>query len=916
MNADPHQPIHCGPGDSQPRVLFLIKSAADNEERRAAQHERWLKDLPAGAEHYFCISGRAADVPRVEGRLLLLPGHDGYDHLPAKMKRLVAWVAENSDHFDCVVTLDDDVVVEIGRLYDFLRHRPDHFGNRWDGDPAHISGMFVGYSMKAFHIMAGVIGSIPDTGPDDLLLGRAVREPFASLNVMTDCDRFKPYGSAATEATIAVEIRPFRAETMRDYRFPSGPSKRVSFCLFGSDPKYCQGALANVELIQRHYPGWEAVFYTKDVPAGVIGELRKQGATVVECAYANMMLARFLPFCEPGVVLSRDCDSRIGEREVRAVREWLASDKPAHIIRDHPEHIPGWATIPGGLWGSRLPFGERLRQALLDALDDPRYSGWGGDQRWLAENVWRADGFFIHQYNQVDWMRQSWNPNDFCGMRHEIPAPRALKEVVLFEGFFNRLNGLVNARLTHGAEFRVKWAVNCHLPHRFETLFDELPGVEVAEEEGLGYYPANTDPGKGPLCYWYVSRRNNTTAEEIAAAYRFILNRLKVSASGPPAALGIHFRGLHHAARATAEEFANWCVAEARARGIDHCFAIADSGRDRIGEILEHGGIRVTWGRSSPLRTDLDRSGFDDLRAFIGDALTLADCGTVLTSFAETTIVDPARAFGREVVAYSGSRAWSECWFHHSGGNGKTTRRCIPGAPQPVAKDGPLRILVAADVLKGKPHADWKEGYEAWNQLPGAISRSAIFTSIYSRDSWTHGSGPGSTPAYTAEYRKFLTNYMRSSNVKSVLDVGCGDWQFSQLVDWSGINYLGIDIVPEIIESHKREFGRENVRFEVLDLVDEEPPNADLVIIKDVLQHLSLASTDRILRKLSSFDRVLIAQDVSHGINHDCHDGGFRQLDVASPPFNLVVRKVFDFGRNSKIVYEWCPRLKVVNREP
>jgi hypothetical protein len=63
------------------------------------------------------------------------------------------------------------------------------------------------------------------------------------------------------------------------------------------------------------------------------------------------------------------------------------------------------------------------------------------------------------------------------------------------------------------------------------------------------------------------------------------------------------------------------------------------------------------------------------LRAFIGDALTLSGCATVLTSFAETTIVDPARAIGREVVAYSGSRAWSECWFHHVAGTQEHKRK-------------------------------------------------------------------------------------------------------------------------------------------------------------------------------------------------------------------------------------------------
>jgi hypothetical protein len=37
-------------------------------------------------------------------------------------------------------------------------------------------------------------------------------------------------------------------------------------------------------------------------------------------------------------VMSRDSDSRIIHREEEAVREWLASDKIFHIMRDHPYH--------------------------------------------------------------------------------------------------------------------------------------------------------------------------------------------------------------------------------------------------------------------------------------------------------------------------------------------------------------------------------------------------------------------------------------------------------------------------------------------------------------------------------------------------------------------------------------------------
>jgi hypothetical protein len=102
---------------------------------------------------------------------------------------------------------------------------------------------------------------------------------------------------------------------------------------------------------------------------------------------------------------------------MRAVEEGLQAGKPRHGIRDHPEHIPGWATVPAGLWGSREPLGKELEKSLLKALDSPKYASWGGDQRWLAENVWNPDEFHVHQYDQIKWMAESWSPEQFCGMK-------------------------------------------------------------------------------------------------------------------------------------------------------------------------------------------------------------------------------------------------------------------------------------------------------------------------------------------------------------------------------------------------------------------------------------------------------------------------------------------------------------------
>ncbi|EFX63383.1 hypothetical protein DAPPUDRAFT_335530 [Daphnia pulex] len=63
---------------------------------------------------------------------------------------------------------------------------------------------------------------------------------------------------------------------------------------------------------------------------------------------------RWLPMLDKMVdtVMSRDSDSRIIPREEDAVREWLASDRIYHIMRDHPNHCTSF--VLAGMWGVKL----------------------------------------------------------------------------------------------------------------------------------------------------------------------------------------------------------------------------------------------------------------------------------------------------------------------------------------------------------------------------------------------------------------------------------------------------------------------------------------------------------------------------------------------------------------------------------
>ncbi len=183
-----------------------------------------------------------------------------------------------------------------------------------------------------------------------------------------------------------------------------------------------------------------------------------------------------------------------------------------------------------------------------------------------------------------------------------------------------------------------------------------------------------------------------------------------------------------------------------------------------------------------------------------------------------------------------------------------------------------------------------------------------MFSGIYSEKAWTDGSdqasrsGPGSDPANTQEYRETLTRLLREKEVRSVVDLGCGDWASSRLIDWGDVNYTGIDIVPSVVESLNAEFGGPRRRFLCADFSREDWPDAELVIIKDVLQHWPSDWIHRFGTRLHRHDWALITNDWKklykggprrlwrwherYPANGEIQVGESRPLRLTEPPFS------------------------------
>lgn len=203
-------------------------------------------------------------------------------------------------------------------------------------------------------------------------------------------------------------------------------------------------------------------------------------------------------------------------------------------------------------------------------------------------------------------------------------------------------------------------------------------------------------------------------------------------------------------------------------------------------------------------------------------------------------------------------------------------------------------------------------------------SPADIFTEYYRTNKWRSAesrSGEGSEVGITAGIREAIPPLLRRLDVRSVLDVPCGDFNWMQHVDLTGIHYTGADIVREMIESNRSRHGSAQRSFILCDATQDNLPQADLILCRDMLVHLSTA---RIHLALQNFQRsnstyLLTTHFPSVEKNQEIVTGMWRPLNLERPPFSFpapvwsVVDQPGQLPRGDKVLALW--KLSDIPRE-
>ena len=177
------------------------------------------------------------------------------------------------------------------------------------------------------------------------------------------------------------------------------------------------------------------------------------------------------------------------------------------------------------------------------------------------------------------------------------------------------------------------------------------------------------------------------------------------------------------------------------------------------------------------------------------------------------------------------------------------------------------------------------------------------FGEIYEKNVWggekgEFYSGDGSGERYATIYAETIRKFIAENKIKRVVDLGCGDFRVASKFVSDAFNYTGCDVVFSLVKHLNENYKSERVEFKCVNIIEDELPDGDLCLIRQVLQHLSNAEIKQVLENARKYKYLIVTEhypneknefvpnlDIPHGPSVRVQFDSAVVLD--KPPFDL-----------------------------
>ena len=165
-----------------------------------------------------------------------------------------------------------------------------------------------------------------------------------------------------------------------------------------------------------------------------------------------------------------------------------------------------------------------------------------------------------------------------------------------------------------------------------------------------------------------------------------------------------------------------------------------------------------------------------------------------------------------------------------------------------------------------------------------------IYRSGYWRGFRGSLSGEGSSFSSTKNIRESLQKFIKDYHILSLADIPCGDFYWMSKMDLSSLQYLGGDIVEEMIQTNNYKYSKDNLDFQKIDLIHDILPTVDCIFIRDCLVHLEDYQVKKVIKNIIKSQSKYLATTIFPNLEENIQSkeiDRWRPLNLTIKPFNL-----------------------------
>jgi GR25 family glycosyltransferase involved in LPS biosynthesis/2-polyprenyl-3-methyl-5-hydroxy-6-metoxy-1,4-benzoquinol methylase len=171
-------------------------------------------------------------------------------------------------------------------------------------------------------------------------------------------------------------------------------------------------------------------------------------------------------------------------------------------------------------------------------------------------------------------------------------------------------------------------------------------------------------------------------------------------------------------------------------------------------------------------------------------------------------------------------------------------------------------------------------------------------------------SGPGSFLKNSKKTIELVNETINKFQIKSILDLGCGDFNWGRYLKLDNVNYIGWDCDQKLINDINNLHGKKNVNFFVKDVVIDDYPDVDMIICRDILFSMKLDIAITVIEKCKSKCKYFISTTFNDTKQNtgpmkylDIDNWGFYKINLDIDPFLMESQKIKQYrDENGKFI--------------